>query len=71
MAVFKSLSLVFGAISNIESQFMQQSRKASFNILMHVLPGTARDLPSFISQLKEWGFAMAEPKEWGFTMAEP
>jgi peptidoglycan/xylan/chitin deacetylase (PgdA/CDA1 family) len=48
-------------IGNIESQFTQQSRKISFNILMHVLPGTARDLPSFISQLKEWGFTIAEP----------
>ena len=48
-------------IQNIENQFMQQQRKVLFNILMHVQPGTARDLPSFISQLKEWGFIIAEP----------
>ena len=48
-------------IQNIESQFTQQQRKVLFNILMHVQPGTARDLPSFISQLKEWGFIIAEP----------
>ncbi|MGH8684243.1 MAG: polysaccharide deacetylase family protein, partial [Nitrosospira sp.] len=48
-------------IRNIESQFTQQQRKVSFNILMHVQQATARDLPSFISQLKEWGFIIAEP----------
>ncbi|MBA2658456.1 MAG: polysaccharide deacetylase family protein [Nitrosospira sp.] len=48
-------------IQNIETQFTQQQRKILFNILMHVQPATARDLPSFISQLKEWGFIIAEP----------
>ena len=48
-------------IAYIEEQFTQQRRQVSFNVLMHVLAGTARDLPSFISQLKEWGFAIAEP----------
>jgi peptidoglycan-N-acetylglucosamine deacetylase len=48
-------------IAYIEEQFTQQRRRVSFNVLMHVLAGTARDLPSFISQLKEWGFAIAEP----------
>ncbi|MGH8762180.1 MAG: polysaccharide deacetylase family protein [Nitrosospira sp.] len=48
-------------IRNIEAQFAQQQRKASFNILMHVQQATARDLPPFITQLKEWGFTIAEP----------
>ena len=48
-------------IRNIESQFTQQPRKVVFNILMHVQPATARDLPSFVSQLEEWGFTIAEP----------
>jgi peptidoglycan/xylan/chitin deacetylase (PgdA/CDA1 family) len=48
-------------IRNIESQFTQQPRRTTFNILMHVQAGTARDLPSFISQLREWGFTIAEP----------
>lgn len=48
-------------IAYIEEQFTQQRRRVSFNVLMHVLAGTARDLPSFISQLREWEFAIAEP----------
>jgi peptidoglycan/xylan/chitin deacetylase (PgdA/CDA1 family) len=48
-------------IRNIESQFTQQQHKVLFNILMHVQPATARDLPSFISRLREWGFTIAEP----------
>ncbi|MDN5936249.1 MAG: polysaccharide deacetylase family protein [Nitrosospira sp.] len=48
-------------LRNIETQFTQQPRKVSFNILMHVQAATARDLPSFISQLREWGFVIAEP----------
>lgn len=48
-------------IRNIETQFTQQRRKTSFNVLMHVQQATARDLPSFIVQLKEWGFTIAEP----------
>jgi peptidoglycan/xylan/chitin deacetylase (PgdA/CDA1 family) len=48
-------------IRNIESQFTQQQHKVLFNILMHVQPATASDLPFFISQLREWGFTIAEP----------
>lgn len=48
-------------IRNIEAQFTQQWRKVSYNILMHVQAATAKDLPSFISQLGEWGFIIAEP----------
>jgi peptidoglycan/xylan/chitin deacetylase (PgdA/CDA1 family) len=48
-------------IGNIQSQFAQQGRKSLFSILMHVQPATAGDLPSFISQLQEWGFNIAEP----------
>jgi peptidoglycan/xylan/chitin deacetylase (PgdA/CDA1 family) len=48
-------------IRNIESQFGQQRRKTLFDILMHVQPATARDLPSFISKLEEWGFDIVKP----------
>jgi peptidoglycan-N-acetylglucosamine deacetylase len=48
-------------ISTIESQFTQQSRKTLLNVLMHVQRGTARDLPSFIARLREWGFTIVEP----------
>lgn len=48
-------------ISTIESQFTQQLRKSLFNVLMHVQRGTARDLPAFITRLREWGFAIVEP----------
>ena len=48
-------------IAAVEKQFMQQQRKVSFNILMHVQTGTARDLPSFIFRLREWGFAIVNP----------
>jgi peptidoglycan/xylan/chitin deacetylase (PgdA/CDA1 family) len=48
-------------VRNIETQFTQQRRKTLFNILMHVQAATARDLPSFISRLEDWGFDIAEP----------
>jgi peptidoglycan/xylan/chitin deacetylase (PgdA/CDA1 family) len=48
-------------ISTIESQFTQQRHKTRFNVLMHVRKGTARDLPSFIARLREWGFTIVEP----------
>jgi peptidoglycan/xylan/chitin deacetylase (PgdA/CDA1 family) len=48
-------------VRNIENQFTQQRRKTRFNILMHVQAATARDLPSFISRLEDWGFDIAEP----------
>lgn len=48
-------------IATIEKQFAQQQRKVSFNILMHVQGGTARDLPSFIFRLREWGFEIKNP----------
>lgn len=48
-------------IAHIENQFAQQQRKISFNILMHVQAGTARDLPSFIYRLREWGFQIMDP----------
>jgi peptidoglycan/xylan/chitin deacetylase (PgdA/CDA1 family) len=48
-------------ISTIESQFTQQRHKTRFNVLMHVRRGTARDLPSFIARLREWGFTIVEP----------
>ncbi|HTJ55440.1 MAG TPA: polysaccharide deacetylase family protein [Nitrosospira sp.] len=48
-------------VRNIEDQFTQQHRKTLFNVLMHVQPATARDLPSFISKLEDWGFDIMEP----------
>ncbi|MBA4141746.1 MAG: polysaccharide deacetylase family protein [Nitrosospira sp.] len=48
-------------IAYIEEQFAQQQRRVSFNVLMHVQAGTARDLPSFISQLRQWRFDIVEP----------
>ena len=48
-------------VRNIEDQFTQQRRKTLFNVLMHVQPATARDLPSFISKLEDWGFDIVEP----------
>ena len=48
-------------VRNIENQFTQQHRKTLFNVLMHVQPATARDLPSFISKLEDWGFDIVEP----------
>jgi len=48
-------------VRNIEDQFTQQHRKTLFNVLMHVQPATARDLPSFISKLEDWGFDIVEP----------
>lgn len=53
--------LGFEKVRNIETQFTQQRRKTLFNILMHVQAATARDLPSFISRLEDWGFDIAEP----------
>jgi peptidoglycan/xylan/chitin deacetylase (PgdA/CDA1 family) len=49
-------------IANIENQFIQQSRKTLFNVLMHVQRGTARDLQSFIALLRGWGFAVVTPE---------
>ena len=48
-------------VRNIEDQFTQQHRKTLFNVLMRVQPATARDLPSFISKLEDWGFDIVEP----------
>ena len=45
----------------IEEQFVRQRRKTRLNILMHVQDATARDLPSFISKLKDWKFTFAKP----------
>jgi peptidoglycan/xylan/chitin deacetylase (PgdA/CDA1 family) len=47
----------------IAEQFWYPSNrnKKVLSVLMHVQPETARDLPSFISRLKKWGFAFAQP----------
>ena len=45
----------------IRDQFSRQPAKKVFQILMHVQPATARDLPEFIAALREWGFAFAKP----------
>jgi peptidoglycan-N-acetylglucosamine deacetylase len=36
-------------------------KKSPLQVLMHVQPETAGDLPAFIDQLKRWGFAFAKP----------
>ena len=45
----------------IRNQFSRQPAKKLFQILMHVQSATARDLPDFITALREWGFAFAKP----------
>lgn len=45
----------------IEQQFQRSTRKEEFNVLMHVLPETAKDLGDFIEQLKQWGYSFARP----------
>jgi peptidoglycan/xylan/chitin deacetylase (PgdA/CDA1 family) len=47
-------------IDDIRRQLAQRTGSSSI-ILMHVQPATARDLPSFITTLKGWGFAFARP----------
>jgi len=48
-------------ITEIQKQFEKQSAKTNFNVLMHVQPETAKDLPGFIKQFKDWGFGFAKP----------
>lgn len=48
-------------LAMIERQFRRQAGKSTFNVLMHVLRPTARDLPAFIEQLRQWGFGFASP----------
>lgn len=50
-------------LTDIEKQFWLPGNmgKTSLIVLMHVKRETARDLPRFISQLKKWGFAFAQP----------
>jgi peptidoglycan-N-acetylglucosamine deacetylase len=50
-----------GKIGEIQKQFEKQSGKTRFNVLMHVQAETAKDLPPFIKQLKDWGFGFAKP----------
>lgn len=48
-------------IEMIKKQLDRKRRKPILNILMHVLPQTARDLPEFIKFLKESGFTFIIP----------
>jgi peptidoglycan/xylan/chitin deacetylase (PgdA/CDA1 family) len=48
-------------LTMIEKQFWANQEKTTLNVLMHVQDETARDLAYFISQLKKWGFAFANP----------
>ncbi|HEY3256713.1 MAG TPA: polysaccharide deacetylase family protein [Polyangiaceae bacterium] len=47
-------------IENVHRQLLA-SKLSRLIVLMHVQPGTARDLPHFIAKLKGWGFAFARP----------
>lgn len=48
-------------IAEVKKQLARQKSKTLFNVLMHVLPGTARDLPGFIDFLAGEGFQFATP----------
>lgn len=48
-------------LSAIENQLWEKRSRKTLNVLMHVKKETARDLQGFISQLKQWGFAFANP----------
>jgi hypothetical protein len=48
-------------IWKIEAQFWLVPAKPTVNVLMHVQEETARDLPSFVSQLRKWNFEFAQP----------
>jgi peptidoglycan-N-acetylglucosamine deacetylase len=48
-------------ISNIHKQLEQKKDKTLLNVLLHVSPETARDLPSFISFLRSQGLSFANP----------
>jgi peptidoglycan/xylan/chitin deacetylase (PgdA/CDA1 family) len=48
-------------IDEIKQQFEKQRSKRKFNVLMHVQAETAKDLPVFIKQLKDWGFGFVKP----------
>jgi peptidoglycan-N-acetylglucosamine deacetylase len=47
----------------IAEQFWFPSNRGKnvLNVLMHVRPETARDLPSFIARVKNWGFGFKQP----------
>jgi peptidoglycan/xylan/chitin deacetylase (PgdA/CDA1 family) len=40
---------------------LKRANKNPIRVLLHVLPGTARDLPAFIQQLRTWGFTFDRP----------
>lgn len=50
-------------LAAIEDQFWYPPNKdkTSLIVLMHVKPNTAKDLPSFLLQLKKWGFTFVRP----------
>jgi len=48
-------------LDSIAEQFWIRGQPQTLVVLMHVLPGTARDLPAFIAQLKKWGFTFSNP----------
>ena len=50
-----------GKLGEIQKQFAKQGAKTRFNVLLHVQAETAKDLPAFIKQLKDWGFGFARP----------
>jgi peptidoglycan/xylan/chitin deacetylase (PgdA/CDA1 family) len=48
-------------IGMIKQQLERNTSKPTINVLMHVQQETARDLPEFISFLKELGFTLIDP----------
>jgi peptidoglycan/xylan/chitin deacetylase (PgdA/CDA1 family) len=47
-------------VERVRSQ-LASSKLTRLNVLLHVLAGTARDLPAFVEQAKGWGFGFARP----------
>lgn len=47
-------------VENVRRQ-LSASKLARAIVLLHVQPGTARDLPAFVEQVKSWGFGFARP----------
>lgn len=48
-------------LRTIKKQLDQRGGSGPLNVLMHIQSETARDLSSFISQLKAWGYLFATP----------
>jgi peptidoglycan/xylan/chitin deacetylase (PgdA/CDA1 family) len=47
----------------IEEQVLMKKRQLKLDFLMHVRRETAKDLPDFIKNLKDWGFEIVDPNK--------